>query len=165
MRIGATITVLTGVILVVVFCSQPASAEMKGCYARKYDATHLKKHPQQHVTFIQLQYGFEPSGEVTDEDDLNIFSARVRGKTSLLVGGIRECVGKDTLHCKTDVEGERLTLTGVPDGLTLLFETDLLLHVEGSDALYDYKIIADAENRVFKLNKVSNGHCQYPGQI
>lgn len=82
------------------------------CYARRYDARHLRKHPRQTVTFLAISRrakgGVEADGRVVLR-----LEAEVRGKRERFEGSI---------YCKPVAAGSRCHVEG--DGGSLMLTSD-----------------------------------------
>jgi hypothetical protein len=147
--------------LLVFALTQPASAAIKGCFTRTYDAAHLAKHKGQDVTFMALQVGFEPNGEESE----NLFQLRLGGSYTLLLNGF-VCVEQgDKTHCKIIDSGHDnklggsfiLTLKG--DAVLLSPEGDLNLVEEGEFSPRLFPVTNNPEHKTFKLNRMGKDYC------
>jgi hypothetical protein len=150
--------VLSLLMLIFVFCS-PASAEIKGCYERRYDAGVLKRHPGQVVTAVVLAYGILPNDQEDFEDFL---SFDVRGsKVSKL--SHYTCTGSASrLACKLENFGDgsqggrgSFILTETKDGVTLSPSTDLSLIGRSGEKPYKLKVKSNPDHKVFTLRKTN----------
>jgi hypothetical protein len=154
-------TFLTLAVLAAVALAQPASAAIKGCFTRKYDADHLAKHKAQDVTFMAVQVGFKPDGEESE----NMIQLRLRGSYTLLLNGFVCIESGDRTHCKIIDSGNdnklggSFVLAAKGDAVLLSPETDLNL-VDGAEFKPRlFSVISNPEHKTFKLNRLGTGYC------
>ncbi len=81
------------------------------CFARRYDARHLDRHPRQTVTFLALSR--RPNGAVDNGRTVLLLEAELRGKRERFEGAI---------YCKPEGVGSRCHVEG--DGGNLLLRLD-----------------------------------------
>jgi hypothetical protein len=147
--------------LLVFALTQPASAAIKGCFTRTYDAAHLAKHKGQDVTFMAVQIGFEGDAE----DDQNLLQLRFRGATTMWLNGF-VCVERagDT-RCKIIDSAHDYTLGGSfvlkqkGDNVLLVPEGDLNLAWEGTTEPNTLNVATNPEHKNFKLNRLGTKQC------
>jgi hypothetical protein len=155
-------------LLVLVFAmSLPASAEIKGCYERKYDAGVLKRHPKQLVTAVILRYGVAPNEQEGFLDDVTF---RLRGGSAGQYSSY-DCTGsKSKLTCKlTNSEGAdpvsgTFVLTETKSGITLSPTSDLTLGNLDTQKPYTLDVMNNSEHKIFTLKKTKTPleSCGYP---
>jgi hypothetical protein len=147
--------------LLVFALTQPASAAIKGCFTRTYDAAHLAKHKGQDVTFMALQVGFKANGEEYE----NLFQLRVRGSYTLLLNGFVCVEQADKTHCKIIDSGHdyklggSFVLTVKGDSVLLSPEGDLNLVEEGVFSPRLFPVANNPEHKTFKLNRTGKDIC------
>lgn len=151
---------LTATIMVFMLAT-PASAAIKGCFTRSYDAAHLSTHKGQDVTFMALQVGFKPDGEESE----NLFQLRLRGSYTLLLNGF-VCVEQgDKTHCKIIDSGHdnglggSFILTMKGDAVLLSPDGDLNLVEEAEFSPRLFPVANNPEHKTFKLNRTGNDIC------
>jgi hypothetical protein len=155
-------------LLVLIFVmSLPASAKIKGCYERKYDAGVLKRHPKQLVTSVILRYGVPPNDQEGFLDDVTF---RLRGGNSGQYSSY-DCTGsKSKLTCKlTNSEGAdpvsgTIVLTETKGGITLSPTSDLKLGNLDTQKPYTLDVMNNPEHKTFTLRKIKTSleSCGYP---
>jgi hypothetical protein len=144
-------------LLILIFAtSLPASAEIKGCYERKYDAGVLARHPNQQVTYVVLRYGVAPNDQEGFLDDVTF---RLRGGTAGQYSSY-SCIGKKSkLTCKlTDSEGAdpvsgTFVMTEIKGGITLSPTSDLKLGNLDTQKPYTLDVMNNPEHKTFTLKK------------
>lgn len=136
----------------------PAEAKLKGCYERVYDADHMDSHKNQRVRAMQMQLGFhEPNTELKSEDDMDYLAVIFLADDRLYYAG-PQCTGTT---CRTERDGESLTLAETKNGLTVTLESKLRVDEEGMGGEAGADILPNADHKVFALAKVSAEHCTY----
>lgn len=149
----------------------PPVPNRKICFARSYDAAHLKRHPKQKVTALQFQIRYhrhDPSKE-NPEGQRNYYfdmAAKLRGyRKTLFASG--ECVpGEGTIHCGIDCDGGGVLVahddkTGV---LTIRF-ADRHSHLRmsvgcGGEEGDTVDLTPGADDRIFRLDKAGPSACR-----
>jgi hypothetical protein len=139
----------------------PASAEIKGCYERKYDAGVLARHPNQLVTYVVLRYGVPPNDQEEFVDDITF---KVRGSKTIKISSY-SCTGsKSKLTCKLDDPEDvgdahhsgTFVLTETRDGVVVSPSTDLVLsdyRVGELTGRYTLAVKSNPEHKAFTLKK------------
>jgi hypothetical protein len=142
----------------------PASAAIKGCFTRKYDAAHLDKHKGQDVTFMAIQIGFENKPDASEEDG-NLLQLRVRGSYTLLLNGFVCIEQSDKTHCKIIDSGHdyklggSFVLTMKGEAVLLSPEGDLNLVEEGVFSPRLFSVANNPEHKTFKLDRMGKDIC------
>jgi hypothetical protein len=154
----------TLVCLAFVVCA-PASAAIKGCYERRYDAGVMKRHPTQLVTKVSLQFGM-PDNDQEDDEDYILFL--VRGSKAERLNNY-SCKGRSSpLTCtienslKNGAPGGSFTLTETADGVIITVSTDLALEILGQAKPYTLKVKNNPAHRIFTLSRDKSGTCEVP---
>lgn len=147
----------------------PATPGQKGCYARSYDAEHMRQHPKQRVTgmtFLLRAIGvadsgnwvLDPAGKYARVNYQFALSVARRGERALRAAG--HCPdGKDAL-CIRECDGGGVTLEKAADGDALVVRL-----LDGGIRLgscVDRKqtwLKPGADDKVFRLEKVAPGEC------
>lgn len=148
-------------LLAATLLAPPASAAVTGCFTRTYDTAHLGKHKGQDVTFMAFQIGLDPDLA----EDRNTLMLRFRNKDTLYVNGF-VCVNRSAAtHCKIIDSGNgnslggSFLLTEKANSVLLTPETDLHLVQKDTTTPRLLDVQANAEHRVFKLNRFAAGRC------
>jgi hypothetical protein len=107
----------------------------KACYARRYDAAHLRAHPRQRIESVLLVLratGLDASGDIVTKSPERIqyqFAMRIkrRGeKRTLSTAG--DCFGETAAECVVDCDGGGVRLESAPEGLLVhLLENGVLM--------------------------------------
>jgi hypothetical protein len=149
----------------------PPVHKRKVCFARTYDAAHLKSHPKQKVTALlfQVRYHRHDPEEDNPEGQRNYYfdmAAKVRGQKKMLHAS-GECVaGANRIHCGVECDGggvnvERDARTG---GIVISFDrlSRRIRMTVGCDGDEDNTIdlTPGADDRVFRLAKASLSACK-----
>jgi hypothetical protein len=143
----------------------PASAEIKGCYERKYDAGVLKRHPKQLVTYVVLRYGVPPNDQEDFADDITF---KVRGSKTIKISSY-SCTGsKSKLTCKLDDPEDvgdahhsgTFVLTETRDGVVVSPSTNLVMadfELGELTTRYTLDVKSNPEHKTFTLKKINVG--------
>jgi hypothetical protein len=136
----------------------PASAEIKGCYGRKYDVGVLKRHPKQIVTSVTVRYGVPPNDQEGFLDDVSI---KVRGNKTIVYSAY-DCTGsKSSLTCKlSSSEGAdgvlgTFNLKEIKGGITLNPTSDLKMGDLDTQKPYTLTVTDNPEHKTFTLKKLN----------
>ena len=147
----------------------PPVHDRRICFARTYDAAHLKRHPKQKVTALLFQlryYRHNPEKEYPEGQRNYYFgmAARVKGQKKTLSGSGECGAGAKGIHCGVDCDGGGVDLQHDPrtGTLTVSFEdrhSYLRMSVGcGEDNTVDLK--PGADDRLFQLRKASLPTCR-----
>ena len=123
------------------------------CYARTYDAAHLKDHDKQTVRSIEIELSQENVSDIpnTPERFELGFGLKVRKSDDWFTGAaICSASGDDEANCFIEGDGGRFRLTAASDGAVKLETGDYGLALEGEK---DFMSISgkDGDDRVFVL--------------
>lgn len=143
----------------------------KACYARRYDAEHLRQHPRQRITAMTFRLAVEaydpPSEQAGPPEDrvYYTFSMTVnrRGdKRRLYTAG--DCTGGDAISCAVDCDGGSVALDKMPPADTLIvrLNDDGIVMFHDCDEGEGVPVKAGADDKVFKLGKVADNLCWDP---
>jgi hypothetical protein len=150
----------------------PPVHDQKVCFARTYDAAHLKQHPKQTVRSVlfQVRYHRHDPEKETPEGQRNYYfgmAAKVRGqKKTLYASG--ECVpGPGKIRCGVECDGggvdlQRDAKTG---GIVISFDrlNDRIRMTVGCDADEDDKtfdLTPGADDKIFRLSRADLSACR-----
>jgi hypothetical protein len=158
-RKGLAMKHFLGFLILVFPMCLPASAEIKGCYIRTYDAAVLKRHPQQAVTKVVVRYGIPPNDQEGFVDDVSFY---FRGSTEIQFSSYA-CTGrKNKLTCKLTDSGDgsvggrgNFVLTEIKGGVTLSPTTDLVMAAFDGAKPVTLKVKTNPEHKTFTLKKVN----------
>ena len=95
------------------------------CYARAYDANHLKTHPRQKVRRVEIDFDRKnPDGKTnTSPDHFELgFGAQLRGSTEWFAGNAICAMKGAAASCYLEADGGRFTLTA--SGKSLRMDVD-----------------------------------------
>jgi hypothetical protein len=142
----------------------------KACYARHYDAAHLRAHPHQRITAMAFLLNVEAYDEKEVKDDERpedkvyyVFAMSVarRGDERLLhTSG--DCYGSDEISCVVDCDGGHVTLDKMPPADTLIVR----LNEEGVRMFHDCDdkegvlVTSGTDDKTFRIDKVSGNSCR-----
>ena len=146
-----------------------ATPGVRVCYARQYDAAHLRGHPQQRVAGITLAirtFGFDNKGEWVLKADaphkytralFAIRFARRGGKPAQLTQG--ECQnGEMTVGCFVECDGGGFHIQ--QDGKALLLHlAEDGIRIDDCDEK-DVRLKPGTDDKVFRLEKVADAQCR-----
>jgi hypothetical protein len=154
---------LVSLMIVLFALCLPATAEIKGCYERKYDAGVLKRHPKQSVNYVILRYGVPPNDQEEFADDITF---KVRGSKAIKISSY-SCIGsKSKLTCKLDDPEDAgdahhsgtFVLTETKDGVVVSPSTDLVMTdytVGELTGRYTLDVKSNPEHKTFTLKKIN----------
>ena len=143
----------------------------KVCFARTYDAAHLRKHPKQKVTAVvfQLKYYKHDPDKERPEGQRNYYfdmSAKVKGrKKTLHTAG--ECGPQDggAIRCFVECDGGGISIKRdrTPDGLLVGFDRLGRLRMTVGCGADDEENTVDLtpglDDRTFRLDKAATRIC------
>ncbi|MEO8685117.1 MAG: hypothetical protein ABI414_09805 [Devosia sp.] len=112
-----------------------------GCYVRKYDAAHLRSHPNQVVTQISLE-----TARTQTERDLLTLTLQFSTRQGSHYSAQAYCSAND--RCSIEGDGGTFRLTG--DGPRIKLTVGEFLAIEGNDDFSPN--LADSDDRVFLLD-------------
>jgi hypothetical protein len=141
------------------------------CYARRYDAAHLRQHPRQRITAMSFRLAveaYDPPSEKAERPEDKVyytFSMTVnrRGdKRRLYTAG--DCSGGDTISCAVDCDGGYVTLDKKPPADTLIvrLNDDGIVMFHDCDEGKGVPVKAGADDKVFRLSKAPDNLCWDP---
>lgn len=129
------------------------------CYARAYSSEHLKAHPEQRVSEIELDMAKEnPDGIQITEDAIELgFGIRLKGKPRWYTN-VALCKSEGTrISCFLEGDGGAFTLTAAGDGLRLV-TGDYGIAIEGAEEFVELSG-AQGDDRVFILQPADKAVC------
>ena len=146
------------------------------CYARSYDAAHMKAHPKQQVTGLAVSY--IPSVEDNGEQ-VPMWTTDAEGKTRIVysiiltktgageeLGNMGTCFAEtaaDTLTCQMDGDGGTFSLKKQADGKVMLGNPNYFVVIsnEAQDPEMEYvHIEAKDDHAEFLLEASKGGLCE-----
>lgn len=141
--------------------------EKDSCYARQYSADHLKKNPNQIVSF--LQFGHFPSvnnGWASPPEEGEVrFSviAKFKGNDKEYSNSGRCLSENGTLNCQIECDGGGFVLKHKDaDSILLYTRPGQGFVVSGCDA-GDIRLITDqTDDKIFLLHRTADAQCTYP---
>jgi hypothetical protein len=153
--------------LATILAPQPGN---KACYARRYDAGHLRQHPRQRITAMTFRLAveaYDPPSEKAERPEDKVyytFSMTVnrRGdKRRLYTAG--DCSG-DAILCAVDCDGGYVTLDKMPPADTLIvrLNDDGIVMFHDCDEGEGVPVKAGADDKVFRLDKAADNLCWDP---
>jgi hypothetical protein len=131
-----------------------------GCYARSYDAAHLKRHPGQRVRAIAvlLTTAEEPNTAYAAVVTAAVITAKAT-TGNLTYSHDAQCLrAQAALECWVTPYRGYVVLTRTPDGLRL--ENPLGFRLDAGDTDAQLAVAADADHRVFALPKAGAEACR-----
>ena len=156
----------TNAALAALVAPQPGN---KACYARSYDAAHLRAHPGQRITamtFLITVTAYDPKpADAKAPQDLVYYpfamSVARRGDKRLLhTSG--DCTSGDGIRCVVDCDGGSVTLDKTPPANTLIVRLtgDGIRMFHDCDDEEGVLVNAGVDDKVFRLDKVDLKSCQ-----
>lgn len=147
----------------------PATPGARACFARTYDAAHLRAHPHQRVTavtFLMRTTGFDKKGEwvLTPDGKAEYtrtlfgirFARRDLRKPQTTSG---ECAqGESEAHCYVECDGGGVVLEKSGEGL-LLKLLDQGIRIEDCDEK-DVRLMPGRDDKAFRVDKVDGAQCR-----
>ena len=138
------------------------------CFARHYDATHLKAHPQQNVSDMTMLVSLRVDG--TDRFyDLNFNVDFRKAKGMEVSGSCGDTIdGKKLLDCAVDCDGgaidvklkdENTVLVEIPFGARVWDPTTIDEEEGGMDETHDPNAAFGPDDKVFRLDRVARSLC------
>jgi hypothetical protein len=152
----------------------PAGPDAALCFARAYDAEHLRKHPQQEVTelilFIRYITLDEDEATLVATDDGGTMkqyfdydftlAAKVKGRSETLYAS-GDCASAEGIGCGVDCDGGGIALepiAGNPDELVVRLER--IRMTLGCGEGEEVELEGGADDKVFKLAKAPRLICE-----
>lgn len=138
-----------------------------GCYARRYDARHLKAHPRQRVTSMTvarttaIRHG---SQTWPVEGDFLMLTLTLRGKGGRVVSGGATCAGMTEggrLRCWSEVcDGGAIIVSAAPGGrLKLELDRFSVTGCDGEDEAAGVTLMARNDDGLFLLDPLPAEAC------
>lgn len=145
------------------------SAGNKACYARSYNAAHLRAHPRQRVTamkFLLVVEAYDPPSSKVDRPEDRFYytfamSVMRRGdKRVLTTGG--GCSSGEAILCAVDCDGGSVALDKMPPAGSLIVRLNehgirMFHDCDGEEGVL---VNAGADDKVFRLDKVAAEACR-----
>lgn len=143
------------------------------CYARTYDADHLKRHPRQLVTemVLSLRYVVLDEDRVVHEatEDSGTkkryfqydftLAARTRGQSETLYAS-GDCASADAIGCGVECDGGGIGIEPVGGGSTgVLVRLERIRMTLGCSDGPDVELEGGADDKLFKLSRVPDRLC------
>jgi hypothetical protein len=141
----------------------------KTCYARNYDAAHLRAHPRQRITamnFLLTVKAYDPKpADKSAPEDLYYYTfamSVVRRGDKRLLHTAGDCMSGEEISCVVDCDGGSVALDNMPpagslivrlnneNGITMFHDCD-----EGKGIV----VKAGADDKVFHLDKAAAAAC------
>ncbi len=141
----------------------------KACYARRYDAAHLRAHPHQRITAMTFLLNVEAydekevKAERPEDKVYYVFAMSVarRGDKRLLhTSG--DCDGGDEISCVVDCDGGHVALDKMPPADTLIIR----LNEDGVRMFHDCDdkegvlVTAGIDDKTFRIDKAPANACR-----
>jgi hypothetical protein len=148
--------------------------DKNSCYQRTYSASHLKSHPQQTVSFIQVTHSvaenaklFEGYGSSSDQAKEPVIKVSVKFKGNPKTYSNNLVCSEDSKFCGVECDGGRAAFTRKANGALLLDvrNTGGFILEGGCDAGNGSrtKFLGDAQDdKLFKLNSMNMNACSGP---
>ena len=140
----------------------------KVCFARSYDAAHLKRHPKQKVTALLLRLEYhrhDPDPPHYPQGQRNYYfrmAAKVKGQQKTLHAS-GECVkGENAIGCGVECDGGGVAVERAPKGDAIIIRLDDRIRMtRGCDGDEDNTIdlTPGADDKSFRLDKVGLAAC------
>jgi hypothetical protein len=141
----------------------------RACYARRYDAAHLRANPRQRITAMTFLLNVEAYDEKEVKDErpedkvYYVFAMSVarRGEKRLLDSS-GECYGSDEISCVDDCDGGHVTLDKMSSADTLIVR----LNEDGVRMFHDCDdqegvlVTSGVEDRAFRIGKAPANACR-----
>jgi hypothetical protein len=146
----------------------PATPGARVCFARSYDAKHLREHPRQRVagvTFLIRSTGFDDRGEWVLKPDgkykytrylFAIRFAQRDGNRAPTTSG--ECAEAEKTGCHVECDGGGFALEKSGDGL-LLRLLDEGIRIDDCDEK-DVRLMPGTDDKAFRVEKVAEAQCR-----
>ena len=141
----------------------------KACYARSYDAAHLRAHPRQRITAMKVlltvqAYDPKPADAKTPQDlvyyPFAMSLARRGDKRLLQTSG--DCMSGENISCVVDCDGGSVTLDKMPRASALIVRISeygvRMFH--DCDEEEGVTVEPGADDKVFRLEKAELGFCK-----
>jgi len=147
----------------------------KACFQRVYDATHLRRHPNQKVTAVvfRLRY-YKHSGDKQDPDGQRFYyfdlGARVKGRPRLLRAAGECNAGATGIRCGVDCDGGGVDVSYSRSGDKLLISfSKLVPRLRMTESCGDdesaptYELIPGLDDKSFQLARADAAACRVFG--
>jgi hypothetical protein len=147
----------------------PPVHDRKICFARTYDAAHLKRHPKQKVTamLFQIRYHRHDPDETSPDGQRNYYfgmAAKVKGQRKTLYAS-GECTSDgENIYCGIDCDGGGVAVRrDAKSGALIVSFEDAQSYLRmsvgcGEDETVD--LTPGADDKVFRLDKASLSACR-----
>jgi hypothetical protein len=148
----------------------PPVHDRKVCFARTYDAAHLREHPKQKVQSLlfQIRYHRHDPEKGNPQGQRNYYfgmAAKVMGQTKTLYASGECTSGGGGIHCGVECDGGGVDLRHDPKTGTLTLSYDKLIPrirmtvgCDGEDNTVD--LTPGADDRVFRLSRANPSACR-----
>jgi hypothetical protein len=142
----------------------------KICFARTYDAAHLKKHPKQKVTALlfRLEYHrHDPDPPHYPQGQRNYYfrmAAKLKGQPKTLYAA-GECVpGGKSIGCGVECDGGGVAVERDAKGEAIIIRLEdrirMTLGCDGDDEASTVDLTGGADDKVFRLAKADLATCR-----
>jgi len=139
------------------------------CFSRRYDADHLKAHPKQKVTELELRLAYyrHPPAEDLPKGQNNYYFAlfaKLRGSSGKLQS-FGECTANgDAISCMVECDGGGIEVKRRPDKKVLIyFASDIgrirMAGCDGDEEGNSVDLTPGADDREFLLSKTPDAEC------
>jgi len=145
----------------------PATPGVKACFARTYDAKHLRAHPKQRVTavtFLMRSVGFDSNGEYVLDPKGKIDHASTQFAIRFVRRDMKQaqttsgdCQQGETAGCYVECDGGGFKLEKSGEGLLLRLMDDGI-RIDDCDEK-DVRLKPGADDRAFRVDKVADAQC------
>jgi hypothetical protein len=144
----------------------PPDPGAKLCYARSYDAAHLKQHPKQtvtEVTFFMRVVGYDHGGGyvVRNPDHIGYqFAMAVKRRAGKPLRTAGDCSGGTGVHCVVDCDGGGVNVEKLAAGEDLmlrLLEGGIRMHGDCDGA--GVMVGAKSDDKAFQVSKAPVQAC------
>jgi hypothetical protein len=140
----------------------------KACYARRYDAAHLRAHPHQRITamtFLLYVEAYDPVDLKKPPEERVYYefamSVARRGDKKLLhTAG--DCSGSDEISCVVDCDGGGVKLDKMPPADTLIVRLSQygIRMFHDCDDEVGVLVTSGIDDKEFRVDKVSDNACR-----
>lgn len=144
----------------------PPNPGAKLCYARSYDAAHLKQHPKQtvtNVTFMMRVVGYDRGGGYVTRNPDHIgyqFAMAVKRRIGKPLRAAGDCSGGTGVQCVVDCDGGGLKVEKLAAGgdlLLRLLERGIRMHGDCDGA--GVMVGAKTDDKTFQVGKAPAQVC------
>jgi len=132
----------------------------KPCYARRYTADHLAKHPRQHVVAIEIDFQpANPDGVLNTAKGFELgFGVQKRGSSEWFTNSGYCATMADRFTCGLEGDGGRFTLRPASRGRLRLDLTGDGMAIEGANSVFEFGGNKSDDN-VFLLSRAARRIC------